>query len=263
MISFLRLGTYGRLANQMFQYATLKAVGIRRDYEVRIPRPPELDLLAVFDIPEPELTPDDAQALVHTYTEPQFAFSDAVFDVPDDCNLHGYFQSQRYFMHCETQIREAFSFRSPVAAKADAAQRRLFKGWREATPVSLHVRRGDYLSKPDYHPVCDIEYYDRGLDYLEERFGRLRVVVFSDDIRWCRKAFRGRGYRFSSGNDLGTDMCLMSRCEHHVIANSSYSWWAAWLNPSAEKVVIAPRTWFGPKGPQDTQDLLPPEWLTM
>ena len=129
--------------------------------------------------------------------------------------------------------------------------------------MSLHVRRGDYLVEARLPPGVRHEYYDRGLDYLQERFGRLRVVVFSDDIRWCRKAFRGRGYRFSTGNDLGTDMCLMSRCEHHVIANSSYSWWAAWLNPSAEKVVIAPRTWFGPEGPQDTQDLLPPEWLIM
>ena len=128
MISFLRLGTYGRLANQMFQYATLKAVGIRRDYEVRIPRPSDLDLLAVFDIPEPELTPHDAQALVHTYTEPHFAFSDAVFDVPDNSNLHGYFQSQRYFMHCETQIREAFSFRRPRGGQSRCSSAATLQG---------------------------------------------------------------------------------------------------------------------------------------
>jgi hypothetical protein len=260
LISFRRLGTYGQLANQMFQYATVKSVAVRRGYEARIPRPEGLQLTKVFDVPEPGLTASDAESLIHYYCEPHFHFSDAVFDVPDNCDLHGYFQSEKYFAHCEAEIRSSLEFNARTEARADAASSRLLLGWRAATPVSLHVRRTDYLVKPEYHPACSTEFYERALESLEDRFGRLRVVVFSDDLKWCRKTFRGSRYHFATGNDAGTDMCVMSRCEHHVIANSSFSWWAAWLNPSPEKVVIAPSTWFGPLGPQDTQDLLPPSW---
>ncbi len=261
MISFRRLGTHGQLANQMFQYAALMGVRAKRGYEARIPRPDGLQLTRFFDIPEPELTEDDARTLVHSYKEPHFSYSDAVFDVPDNTDLCGYFQSQRYFEHCVPEIRESFSFKSSVIADADAASSPLLgRAWLGATRVSLHVRRGDYLNLPDWHPVCEPSYYADALDLLEDRFGRLRVVVFSDDLDWCRETFRGRRYRFSVGNDAGTDMCLMSRCEHHVIANSSFSWWGAWLNPSPEKVVVAPSKWFGPLGHADTQDLLPPDW---
>lgn len=264
MISFLRLGNHGRLGNQMFQYAIVKAVSTKRGYEARIPRYEGLEIVEVFDIPEPALGEGDAERLVNTYTEPHFSFSDAVFDVPDDCNLHGYFQSERYFQHCADELRASLSFNPTVMERVRTESSRLLSGiWHRPTTVSLHVRRGDYLSLPNHHPVCDPQYYAGALDLLEERFGRLRVVVFSDDIDWCRKTFRGRRYRFAIGNDLGTDMCLMSRCDHHVIANSSFSWWAAWLNPSADKVVIAPATWFGPECPQDTQDLLPEGWLTL
>lgn len=264
VISFVRLGDYGRLGNQMFQYAAVKAVSIKLGYEARIPRYPGLDLIEVFDIPEAELTEADAATLEHTYAEPQFTFSDSVFAIPDSCNLHGYFQSEKYFEHCTSEIRASFAFKRPLKAQADAASKRLFgTGWLKATLVSLHVRRGDYLSKPGYHPTCGKEYYDRALDHLEREFGRLRVVVFSDDIAWCRKTFRGMRYRFATGNDHGTDMLLMSRCEHHVIANSSFSWWAAWLNPSPDKIVIAPADWFGPECREDTRDLVPQSWLRM
>jgi hypothetical protein len=261
LISFLRLGTHGQLANQMFQYAMVKAVCAKRGYEARIPRPAGLQLTQVFDIAEPELTESDAQSLVHTYEEPRFSYSSAVFDVPDDSNLYGYFQSERYYEHCEPEIRESLAFQRRVISSADSASSSLFgRLWLKATPVSLHVRRGDYLALSEWHPVCNSDYYERALESLEDRFGRLRVVVFSDDLDWCRATFRGRRYRFATGNDAGTDMCLMSRCEHHVIANSSFSWWAAWLNPSTDKVVIAPTKWFGPRGPSDLQDLVPPNW---
>ena len=99
---------------------------------------------------------------MHSYTEPHFAYSDAVFDIPDGADLFGYFQSQRYFDGLrEPEIRESYSFKCPVIAKADAAPHASSETWRGATPVSLHVRRGDYLHKPDYHPVCEPGYYDR------------------------------------------------------------------------------------------------------
>jgi hypothetical protein len=261
LISFLRLGTLGRLGNQMFQYAVLKAVQHRRGYEVRIPRPDGLALTRLFNIPERALADDDAGRLVNTYEQPQFSYTSAVFDVPDNTNFYGYFQSERYFEHCIPEIRESLTFKSSVIAEADSLSSSLFgRSWLKATPVSLHVRRGDYLNRPEWHPVCDRSYYDEALDSLQDRFGRLRVAVFSDDLDWCRETFRGRRYRFSESNDAGIDMCLMSRCEHHVIANSSFSWWAAWLNPSPDKVVITPNRWFGPNGPEDTQDLIPSSW---
>ncbi len=225
MISFTRLGTHGQLANQMFQYAIVKAVCAKRGYEARIPRYDGLALTEVFDIADPELTESDAAQLIHSYIEPHFAFNDAVFDVPDNCNLQGFFQSQRYFAHCEAEIRASLRFKPAVVAKADSASPRLLgRSWLRGTPVSLHVRRGDYLTLPTYHPFCGREYYEGALALMEERFGRLRVIVFSDDLDWCRETFRGRRYRFSN-NDRGTDLLLMSRCDHHILANSSFSWW--------------------------------------
>jgi hypothetical protein len=260
MISCTRIGTHGHLGNQMFQYAVVKAVCARRGYEARIPRYAGLELTAVFDIPDPELTDNDVRSLVHLYKEPHFAYSDAVFDVPDNCNLQGYFQSQRYFEHCAAEIRASLAFKPALVAQADRVSSRLLGGaWLQPTTVSLHVRRGDYLALPTYHPVCPAEYYEQALGFMEERVGRMRVVVFSDDLEWCRETFRGRRYRFSD-NDSGTDLLLMSRCDHHIIANSSFSWWGAWLNPSPDKIVIAPEVWFGPDCPQDSQDLRPPDW---
>ena len=135
--------------------------------------------------------------------------------------------------------------------------------------VSLHVRRGDYVSDPAtnrFHGTCSPDYYRQAVDYVIGRAGVPHLFVFSDDQEWTRANLQfAVPRRSSSANppDCGyRDMQLMARCRHHIIANSSFSWWGAWLNPSPEKIVVAPKQWFSsPRN--DTRDLVPPNWVRM
>ena len=125
--------------------------------------------------------------------------------------------------------------------------------------ISLHIRRGDYTANPN-HPTQDIEYYRQALNQMPD----LPVIVFSDDPEWCNQQefFSSDRFAISEGNATDADLCLMSLCKYHIIANSSFSWWGAWLANS--KKVIAPKVWFGPSLPQhDTSDLYCEGWETI
>jgi len=119
----------------------------------------------------------------------------------------------------------------------------------------LHVRRGDYLQLPTHHPTCTIDYYHKALANFDGK-----VLVFSDDIDWCRKTFQDPRFEFVKGNLDYIDLYLMSMCKNNIIANSSFSWWAAWLNDNKDKKVIAPKKWFGPAISHNTMDLYPKKW---
>lgn len=264
MITMMRLGDYGRLGNQLFQYAALRGVAAKRGYEVRLPREHELALTQVFTIAEPRLSQAEEQEIVHYYEEPDRAFDAALFEIPDNCNVQGYFQSQKYFVHCERELRKALRFRPEVTALANAAAQELMhrRWFSTVSTVSMHIRRGDYVDLPDYHPLCDEEYYRQALAHVRSRVGRMRVVVFSDDIEWCKETFSGSEFWFSEGNDTATDLALIARCDHHIIANSSYSWWGAWLGTARRKLVVAPRIWRGPKSPDpESRDQVPHDWV--
>jgi len=109
--------------------------------------------------------------------------------------------------------------------------------------VSLHIRRGDYLRTQDHHPVCSLDYYMDALSKFRDK--EYKFIVFSDDVDWCRNNFN-EDFIFTEGNTDYEDMWLMSLCDHNIIANSSFSWWGAWLNDNPNKRVIAPKKWFGP-----------------
>ena len=122
--------------------------------------------------------------------------------------------------------------------------------------VSLHVRRTDYVNLQNYHPIAAIQYYKDALDLIEHD----KVVVFSDDINWCKKNFKFNNMVFIEGNSNIEDLYLMSMCNNNVIANSSFSWWAAWLNKNEYKKIVAPKVWFGPAAPSD-KDIIPDTWI--
>ena len=130
--------------------------------------------------------------------------------------------------------------------------------------VSVHVRRGDRgdaLDGPDARPVLDAAYYERAVRHFGKGF---RFLVFGDDPEWCRRHFTGPDTTVVSGEPDYVDLFLMSRCRHHIIANSTFSWWGAWLNPRDDKVVVAPERWFGPaKSHYSTRDLLPQSWVRL
>jgi hypothetical protein len=207
-------------------------------------------------------------ASVGYYREPHFHYDPAFESLGPPTTLFGYFQSERYFAEIGEQLREWFAPRQPVG---DAAAAALLCIERSRLPVSVHVRRGDYL-KPgtaEVHGVLGELYYREAIGRIEAALGdEAEFFVFSDDPAAAEQVLnfvptsrlthvRGDPER------PWEDMALMARCRHHVTANSSFSWWGAWLNRSPDKIVVAPRAWFAPAELQkvSTADLYPSGWV--
>ena len=247
MISFNNLGNLGRLANQMFQYASIKGIARNRGYEFYIPprnifgkRDPLVQqsdtiIYDVFDLESNNnlgLLPNQVlMERIHTFDEELF------INCPNDVDLFGYYQTEKYFKHIEDEIRSDFTFSQELQELCDSFIKDNFV-YRDV--ISLHIRRGDYVVNPN-HPTQDVEYYRQALNQMPD----LPVIVFSDDPEWCNEQefFSSDRFAVSEGNATDADLCLMSLCKYHIIANSSFSWWGAWLGKSEK--VIAPKNWFG------------------
>lgn len=171
--------------------------------------------------------------------------------------LNGYFQSYKYFEHCEDAVRNAILPSSMPTLPNNHLD------W-----VSLHVRRGDYVHLQQYHPLVHFDWYIQTILFFKEK-GFHRFLIFSDDMDWAEdhfNEFRFNGSRFvySKEQDPFKDMLLMAQCSHHIIANSTFSWWGAWLNTNKNKIVVYPEHWFGPAYKDwNTKDLCPPNWIKM
>ncbi|HEY7533898.1 MAG TPA: alpha-1,2-fucosyltransferase, partial [Nitrospiraceae bacterium] len=194
-------------------------------------------------------------------SERSFGFDPAVLDCRTPCYLKGYWQSPKYFAAIEPKIRRELTVSTPLKGQNEELAERI----RASIACSIHVRRGDYVtSSPTnkYHGSCSGEYYYAAERFLQRHVNQLRLFVFSDDPEWAR-----RNLRFASpavvvdhNHDQGhEDLRLMTMCRHHVIANSTFSWWGAWLCDHPEKIVIAPQKWFGEAG-HSTEDLIPKNW---
>ena len=281
-------------ANQMFQFACARAVSLKKGYEFGmegtwLDRDPlrSLELprhfgLERFLLSEKALGTQirarigffgrrlnryrypDAFGL-QLYQEPHFTFDKNVFNVSDDTLLRGYWQTEKYFNEFADVIRQDFQFAStPSGRNAD-----LIAELAETHSIALHVRRGDYVADPlvaKNHGVCPPVYYERALDLLNRKIDAYRLFVFSDDPDWVRANMQfdssATYVSWNRGADSFEDMRLMSHCSHNVIANSSFSWWAAWLNANPQKLVVAPQRWFGSLA-HDTSDLVPPQWIRL
>lgn len=196
------------------------------------------------------------------YRERGLGFNPAFESLPDGTYLHGYWQVERYFKHIEDDIRAAFVPRHPMSEQNAEMAANIASG----PSVSLHVRRGDYLTV-GAHGLCDQAYYDAALAKVVEGLDAdPTVYVFSDDPDWA-KANLPLPYKkvvvdFNGPDTDYEDLRLMSLCQHNVLANSSFSWWGAWLNTNADKRVAGPANWFSdPK--MDNPDILPNGWLTV
>ena len=195
-----------------------------------------------------------------TLGEAHFHFDPRIVSARPPVRLSGYFQSPRYFADAEAQIRAELAPPPEAGHAATLAQR-----IGESTSVSLHVRRTDYTLShfASVHGLCAPDYYAAAVAELSQRLGPLEIFVFSDDIAWAQANLDlGQPATFVSDgrvSDLG-ELWLMSLCRHHVIANSTFSWWGAWLSPNPDKIVIAPRKWFAAEN-YDTSDLVPEGWL--
>lgn len=172
----------------------------------------------------------------------------------------GYWQSEKFFAPVADKVREAFRFR-----KEEMNERTLqfAETLQKGTFVSVHVRRGDYLPLVDYHGLCSESYYRDAMRYLSEKLPDAVFVFFSDDMDWVKENLRSEGAVYvdwNQGKDSWQDMYLMSQCKCNIVANSSFSWWGAWLNGNADKIVIAPSRWFTFS---PNYDILPDSWITL
>jgi len=281
----------GGIGNQFFQYAVGRSLAIRHKGELLLddsllrqrrfgvtPRDYEL---GVYNIRARKLNPDEASYLQYLvrrpfrylytaglkksnftyYREPHFEYDSRLHQLAGDLILEGYWQSERYFSDIANEIRRELQ---PINLLDVNAQEYLSQILRENS-VGLHVRRGDYISNSTVvknHVICDLAYYKRAVSVVAEWVKNPVFFVFTDDPAWVTKKFR-IDFPMVLVSRLNTwpaydDLRLMSNCAHNIIANSSFSWWGAWLNSNPKKIVVAPFRWF--RAGKNTQDLIPPEW---
>lgn len=285
----------GGFGNQMFQYATGRALSLARGQPLRLDISgfvgyglhQGFELQRVFSCPAETATESDVRSILGWQfssgirrvlsrpsmvafrregfvVEPHFHYWPGIRGVSGEVYLQGYWQSEKYFSDVAETIRADFAFRNSLSeANAELAAR-----IGQTAAVSLHVRRGDYVSNPRTHAahgLCSPEYYRAAVRYVAERIEAPEFFVFSDDIAWVKDNL-DIGYRchyidHNRGMESCNDMRLMSLCRHHILANSSFSWWGAWLNPRPDKIVVAPGKWFA--NDNNVEDLFPAGWATL
>lgn len=195
-------------------------------------------------------------------------FDPRVLNKKDNTYLDGFWQSEKYFEDISDIIRQDFRLSRKMSHSAEIAYEKIKK---TEISVSVHIRRGDYVHNKktgNYHGTCSLEYYKMATEKLSKKLGKnvtgkIHLFIFSDDIYWVRKNL-SFPYRttFVSNPSIPDyeELILMSKCKHHIIANSSFSWWGAWLNPDPQKIVIAPAKWFNTK-PNTYKDIVPNSWI--
>lgn len=230
------------MGNQMFIIATTIAYAIREGSDYHIPwKSGKRDQ---FDCYFPKLCShrDTSYQIIR---EKQFGVYNSlpVIDPDQNYKLQGYFQSEKYFKNYRKEILEAFNISIYPT---------------QSNLVSIHVRRGDYVRLQHKHPPIDIAYIKDAMTYFRD----CRFLVFSDDMDWCKENIKNVDYWVDP--DPIESMAVMASCSGHIISNSSFSWWGAWLNPDPNKIVIAPKKWFG-DAYQDkilqTRDIIPENWI--
>jgi len=279
MIGYNRLGSNGRLGNQMFQYASLRGIAAKNGYDWCIPSDDynHKDNYGLFETFKMTNVKPNNLGFVNASSveENDHCFSEEFFTkLPDNVNLNGYFQTEKYFSHIKDEILEDFTFHddyyNPCKEYIDSL---------ESEPIFLHIRRSDSIGREEYHPILPISYFEDALKKFPED---TPCFVFSDDVEWCKsqKIFEQDRFLFNESNGRysyrtidGTgkmqntllpqvDLCLMSLCSGAIVSNSSFSWWGAWLQNNRGQVIAPnPKKWFGTAMTHlDTSDIVPDSW---
>lgn len=281
------VGLAGGLGNQMFQYSAGRALASRLglalwlDLSWYVGRRDRHYALAPFGIeaticanklPIPEVLKRQFDRVQRRFAatrmgmpifrERHFHFDSRFAELSHPVFLEGYWQSSRYFAEVEADLRREFSIREALPVRC----RPVAECIAATDAICLHVRRGDYVTNPATaaaHMLCSIDYYRQGLDIVTRGLSCPHAFIFSDDIQWARQNLTSdipiTMVDVNGGGDVHWDLALMARCRRFVIANSSLSWWAAWLGQAADKQVIAPAAWFR-DATRKTQDLIPHGW---
>ncbi|WP_289023309.1 alpha-1,2-fucosyltransferase [uncultured Salegentibacter sp.] len=283
----------GGLGNQMFQYAVALILAKKNKTSIYIDdtfyqnnnsgtiRNFELPLFKHnLNVATPDLISDFTSLSVWNklkreaglnypkiHNEKNFAFDKKTLELQAPVYLQGYFQSYKYFKGFEKQICDFFSF--PENRK-DEQDKKILTNLKYINSVAVHVRRGDYITDKKtqkFHGNCTKEYYLEAIETIAKQTANPYFFFFSDDPDWGEQNFNHLPYNITfvtqnQGKDSWKDMMLMSSCKHNIIANSSFSWWGAWLNRNPDKIIIAPKKWFAfSKKESDNLDLIPLEWI--
>lgn len=201
------------------------------------------------------------------YIEHDFTYQQEINDLTINREVYfeGYWQSYKYFESIRTALLKEFTCNEEL----DEQNKNILNSIYASNSISLHIRRGDYVSNPKakaVHGVCELKYYQEAIKYMQEHNQSSKIIwyVFSDDIEWVKSNLSIENAVYINNNKgiaAYKDIVLMSKCKHNIIANSSFSWWGAWLNDNPSKIVVAPKKWFAIA--KDTQDLLPSEWVKL
>ncbi len=286
------------LGNQMFQYATglrlAKHNNTVLELDIRsfdnmdkndTPRYYELDLLSISakiatedelgKIKEPDYKRNLKEKVKHRlgtgkhlfyYGENSPEFNPRILTLKDNTYLVGWWQSEQYFVDIADTLRKEFTpKRKPSLKNSKILEQAL-----ATNSVGIHVRRGDYVTNKyatAFHGLAPIDYYNAAVTFMKTYVDEAHFFVFSDDIKWCKANFKfGHRVTFVEGNDgplAYEDLRIMAACKHNIIANSSFSWWGAWLNPNPEKIIIAPRIWYAEEDRNRKADIVPNNWMRL
>lgn len=282
----------GGMGNQMFQYAFGRALALRNkvslglDISFLLDRTPRLKgitfrnyMLDVFNIQGRVVAQSEIPVqyrvskgffgiyinyIIRKFLKPKgveksTAFDSSIFDLGANAYLNGFWQSEKYFKNIEDIIRADFSLKIPLSDTVRTIAEKI----QCCDAVSIHVRRGDYVTTKNGRDVlgaCSLEYYVEAISLIRKKVPNPTFFVFSDDIEWCREHIvTGDNTTFISGQDY-EDLTLMSMCKHNIIANSTFSWWGAWLNSNKNKMVIAPQKWYNDLS-YSSENLIPEDWI--
>lgn len=287
---------YGGLGNQLFQYAAGRRLSILHGtvlkldvswfakYALRRYSLGPFRIAAEFATPEDiaSVTGADRRGLTRRlhrlrrhlkpyyrqarFSEPRSGPFDPHFlKTPPNVYLDGYWQSEKYFQGIQDVIREEFS----LIVNQDPKSRKVAERIAATESVSIHVRRGDYVSNPNtnrHHGTCEPEYYRRAIQLLMEKVAVPHAFIFSDEPDWAAENLAlgcpATAVAHNGAERDYEDLRLMGLCKHHIIANSSFSWWGAWLANRSRKTVVAPHKWFSERD-RDTTDLIPDDWIRL
>jgi|APSaa5957512535_1039671.scaffolds.fasta_scaffold14218_4 hypothetical protein len=281
----------GGIGNQMFQYALAKSLSKRKDdafkmdisfYSKQVLRKFELNM---FNIEENYATNKDINLYagkenilfklkrklnlslnrpISYFSEKKHSiFDENVFKYKNTIYLDGYWQNQKYFQNIKDDLIQDFTLRDSLSDSSKGYLRKI----KESNSISMHIRRGDYVHDShtnSVHGVCGLDYYENTARYCDDKISNATYFIFSDDIQWCKnnlKFIENKIFIEKSKNAL-EDLELMKNCKHNIIANSTFSWWGAWLNPNPEKIILGPKKWFLDDVLENhAKDLVPSSWI--
>jgi hypothetical protein len=286
----------GGLGNQMFQYATAYAIARELNTTLKLDtngfskkisdenftqRNFELDIFNLeFDKVNPVIWKIYRKLssmlcafdkfipgfLVKVYSEKSLSFDETLFSINGNAYLCGYFQSEKYFQEYRKDLLRLFRFKFSITGR----NREVVELIKRNISVSVHIRRGDYVSNKQInsiHGIIGLKYYLKAIDFLFEKLNNPVFFFFSDDIEWVKENFQLDSQILvyhNTGSQSYIDMQLMTYCNHNIIANSSFSWWGAWLNQNPGKIVIAPEKWFeDPILNLASSDIIPNRWIRL